>query len=201
MSKRNGWLRLTSAAVLCLVLAAGRDARAKETGLKIGVVNVNKVFDNYKKKRVLEEDLRMAREQKSRVLREKDKEIKRLTEEIKMLELGSEARKKRESELEKKQVEFRSFTEVTASGLSDRKREITEALYLDIAAVVEEFGRSNGFDLIMKWESVDIKSETLDELLYKINQKTVLFAADTVDITQQVIDRMNEKYAKEIVEK
>lgn len=197
---RRLWLPW-AAAISLLLAVGGQDAGARENAPKIGVVNISKVFDNYKKKRVLEEDLRVTREQKSRVLREKDKEIKRLADEIKMLELGSDVRKKREAEFEKKQVEFRSFTEVTSAALGDRKREITEKLYLEIAAAVEEYGRSNGFDLIIKWENVEIKSDNMEELLYKINQKTVLYAAETVDITQQIIDMVNNKYSKEIVEK
>jgi len=184
-----------------LLTGFGGEIRAADRPPKIGVVNITKVFDSYKKKRVLEEDLRMTREQKTRVIRERDKEIKRLADEVRMLELGSEERKKREAELEKKQVELQSFTQVTTANLATQKREITEKLYTEIADAVTDYGRQNGFDLIIKWENVEIKSASLDELLYKINQRTVLFAAGSVDITDAIVKTVNSRYSKEIIEK
>ena len=202
MPSKTQWVWLLLIAFVYFGYTAGaQDASRKKAAPKIGVINITKVFDNYKKKRVLEEDLRAIREQKSRVLREKENEIKRLADEIRMLELGSEARKKRETEFEKKQVELRSFTEVSAGNLTTQKRDVTEKLYSDIADAVSEYGRKHGFDLIIKWEDVEMRSETMEELLYKINQKTVLFASEKIDITQELIHILNAGYSKEIVEK
>jgi len=172
--KTRVWLSL-AAAVAFVCLTSGQASIAREGGPKIGVVNITKVYDSYKKKHMLEEDLRATREQKSRVIREKENEIKRLVEEIKLLELGSEVRKKKEGELERKQVDLRSFTQVAVGNMTAQTREIMEKLYGEVAKAVRDYGRKNGFDLIIKWENVDIKSKTMDQLLYKINQRTVLF--------------------------
>ena len=202
MILRTRWPLAALALAVCLAGApACRSVWGKDATPKIGVVNVTKVYDNYKKKRDLEDDLRAQREQKSRIIREKEKEIKRLSDEIKMLELGSEARKKRESELEKKQVGLQSFAQVTVGNMATQTRETMEQLYSEVARAVREYGRKNGFDLILKWENVEIRSKTMDELLYKINQRTVLFTADHIDITDAVISMLNTGYSKEIIEK
>ncbi|NOZ21587.1 MAG: OmpH family outer membrane protein [Planctomycetes bacterium] len=197
--------RWSCAAVALAVCLAGllvcRTACGKDRAPKIGVVNVTKVYDNYKKKRDMENDLRAQREQKSRVIHEKEKEIKRLTDEIKLLELGSDARKKREADLEKRQVDLQSFTRVTVGNMATRTREIMQRLYTEVVEAVQKYGRQNGFDLIIKWENVEVESKTMDELLYKINQRTVLFASDHVDITDEVISALNAGYSKEIIEK
>jgi len=176
-------------------------APAADGGPKIGVVNITKVFESYKRKRALEEDLRSTREQKTRVIREKETELKQIVDELQMLDLGSEQRKNREADLEKKQVDLRSFTEVTAGNLAVQKREVTEALYTEIVKAIADYGKKNGFDLIIKYEDVEIKSDSLDQLLYKINQRSVLYTSDAVDITQEVIGMLNKGQSGEIVEK
>ncbi|MEW6358895.1 MAG: OmpH family outer membrane protein [Planctomycetota bacterium] len=196
------WLAATLACAVWLAgLPGRRTAWGEDRPLKIGVVNITKLYDSYKKKREMEDDLRAQREQKTRVVREKENEIKRLAEEIKVLELGSEARKKREAELEKRQVELQSFTQVSVGAMTTQTREIMEKLYAEVVEAVQEYGRKHGFDLIIKWENVEVSSKTMDELLYKINQRTVLFTSEHIDLTDELISALNTGYSKEIIEK
>ena len=184
-----------------LVLPVAASLGAEQKPLKIGVVNLTKVFEGYKKKQHLEEELRSVREQKTRVLRQKSDEIMRLREEIKMLELGSEERKRKESLLQQKQLDFRNFNEVTASNLLEQKLDVTRTLYEDIIKAISAYGKRENFDLIIKVQDIDTESRTLDELLYKINQHIVLYNAERIDITQDILDILNDYYSKEIIEK
>ena len=46
-----------------------------------------------------------------------------------------------------------------------------------------------------------LTSETIDELLFKINQRSVIYASARVDITDAVLNRLNQGYSKEVIEK
>jgi len=189
------------AVFVVLLLASVAPAGAESKGVTIGVVNITKVFEGYKKKQDLEKELRNTREQKMRTLREKNDQVARLRDEIRMLELGSEERKRKEEELERKQLDLKNFGQVTAGNLVEQKLDITQTLYEEISKVIDAYGKEKGFDLIVKYEQVPIESKSLDELLYKINQKMVMFASERIDITDEILDIINEAYSKEIVEK
>ncbi|HHT9118556.1 MAG TPA: hypothetical protein ACFYD1_07980, partial [Candidatus Hypogeohydataceae bacterium YC38] len=68
--------------------------------LKIGVINLNQVFENYEKRKELEEDFKDVRAKAEDILKEKQDELLSLREETQLLEMGSATRKEREAEFE-----------------------------------------------------------------------------------------------------
>jgi Skp family chaperone for outer membrane proteins len=176
-------------------------AWSAEPGPKIGVVNIAKVFANYKKTQDLERDLRATRDQKQQVADEKRNEIVKVRDSIALLEIGTDERKKLEEEFQKKQVEFQTFQRVTTESLSGKRRDVTEKLYSEIVKAIADLGKEQNFDVIIKVEDTSLSSETLDELLFKINQRNVVYAAPKLDITDAVLNRLNKGYSKEVIEK
>ncbi|MFQ5861566.1 MAG: OmpH family outer membrane protein [Candidatus Brocadiales bacterium] len=163
--------------------------------LQIGVVNLNQVFENYEKRAELEESFKELRAGEEDLLRDKQDNLVGLREEIQLLERGSEARKEKEVELEKKLLYLQLEEEVARKNLGAKEKEFYEELYNDISGAIEEIGREQGFDLILKKEVIEPKSADLLELRLKIGMGTVLYYSDVVDITDMVIDYLNEKYA------
>ncbi len=175
-------------------------ARAQQAP-KIGVVNVAKVFSNYRKTQELERDLKATRDQKQQVADEKRNELNKLRESIALLELGTDERKKQEEDFQKKQVEFQSFQKVTADALVNKRREATEKLYAEIAKAIGDHGREQNFDLIVKLDDAPITSDSVDELIFKINQRNVIYVSPKLDITDTVLNRLNKAYSKDVIEK
>ncbi|MFQ5956469.1 MAG: OmpH family outer membrane protein [Candidatus Brocadiales bacterium] len=179
---------------LLFVVSIAFPAVASAQDLKIGVVNLNQVFENYDKRADLEESFKDLRVQEEDILREKQDSLISLREEIQLLERGSEARKELETELEKKVLYLQLEEEVASKNLGAKEKEFYEELYRDISATIEEIGREEEFDLILKKEVIEAKSADLLELRLKIGMGTVLFYSDVIDITDMVTNYLNEKY-------
>jgi hypothetical protein len=62
---------------------------------------------------------------------------------------------------------------------------------------VEEIGKQNNFDLIIKKEEPELKSGQISDLQFKIGIRTVLYHSESVNITLDVIDSLNASYSKE----
>lgn len=188
-------MRLCKFLFLFFVTIIALPAVTYAADLKIGVVNLNLVFENYTKRAELEESFREIRDREEETLREKQDSLMDLREEIQLMERGSEARREKEAELEKKILHLQVEEEVARKNLAAKEKEYYEELYSDIKNAITEIGKNEGFDLILKKEEVEPKSADLLELRLKIGMGAVLFYSDAVDITNMVVEYLNKNYA------
>ena len=79
-----------------------QDIVAKE--LKIGIVDINEIFDKYDKRVELDQQLKDTEAEFKNEIENKKKEMIDLNEETQLLDLGSESRDKNMEILEKKNV-------------------------------------------------------------------------------------------------
>lgn len=164
--------------------------------LKIGVINLNQVFENYEKRKELEDDFKDVRAKAEDILKEKQDELLSLREETQLLEMGSAARKEKEAELEKKLLYLQLEEEVARKNLGVKEKEFYEELYKDISIEAEEIGKAEGFDLVLKKEVIEPKSADLLELRLKIGIGTVLYFSNAIDITEKVVKGLNKRYSR-----
>lgn len=188
-------------ALWAAALASAAEADKGLSAPRIATVNIVKVFAGYKKTQDLDRDLRATREQKQQVADEKRSEITKLRESIALLEIGTEERKKKGDDLQMKQVEFQSFQKITADSLVSTRKEATEKLYAEISKAIADYSREQGLDLIVKVDDSPLTSESIDELLFKINQRGIVYSSPRLDITDAVLNRLNKGYSKEVIEK
>lgn len=194
--ERERLMRLLSFFVPFLVLIISLPGTTIGKDMKVGVVNLNKVFDQYDKRKELENDFRDIRNRSEEVLKAKQDEAMALRDEIQLLDPGSAARKKKEEDMEKLLLYLQIEDEVARKNLTKAEKEFYEELFQDINAVVEEVGKKEGFDLILKKEDIDTKSADLVELRLKIGIGTVLYFSNALDVTDKVVESLNRRYKK-----
>lgn len=163
--------------------------------LRIGVVNLNQVFENYKKRTEMEESFKDLKTREEEQLMDKQDSLTGLREEMQLLERGSAARKELEAELEKKLLYLQLEEEVARKNLGEKEKEYYEELYQDISSAIDTIGKEQGFDLILKKETIEAKSADLLELRLKIGIGTVLYYSEALDITDIVVQYLNERYS------
>lgn len=70
-------------------------------------------------------------------------------------------------------------------------RQLSETLYNAIVAEVEAYAKAEGYDLVLKIDDIPEESPSDRALANKINRRHVLYHAAAVDITAQVLARLN----------
>lgn len=191
------------ASLACLYLFSLNSIQAKEAGvassssksLKVGVVDLNTVFEKYEKRKMFDAQLKEQEKQYQKIVNDKKKELVSLSEKIQLLDLGSDARKKDEETFEKKNMELESYAKFAEKSLMKKYKDYFESLYTEVCKEVEDIGKREQYDLIIKKEEPELQSGGISELQFKVGIKTVLYHSTEVDITTQVIDNLNKKYS------
>ncbi len=172
-------------------------ANAEAEDFKIGVVDISRVFEKYQKRIDLDQELKAQEKEFQDEINNKRKEIIDLDEETQLLDLGSESRSKNENLLERKNVELEGYAKFAERQLLKKYKDFFENIYEEVVQKVEEIGKQESFDLIIKKEEPDLKSGQISDLQFKIGIRTVLYHSESVDITLDVIDNINASYSKE----
>ena len=167
--------------IMCLALALLasftysniKPANAEAEDFKIGVVDIGGVFEKYQKRLELDQKLKEQEKGFQDEINKKRKELIDLDEETQLLDLGSESRGKNENLLERKTVELEGYAKFAERQLLKKYKNFFENIYQEVVQKVEEIGKQEGFDLIIKNEESDLKSGKISDLQFKIGIRTV----------------------------
>jgi len=202
--KRSLFVLGVCAGLTLLFLCSVTGAHAKESssagvssrGIKVGVVDLNMVFEKYEKRKAFDAQLKEQEKQFQKIVNDKKKELVGLNEKIQLLDLGSEARKKDEESLEKKTMELESYAKYAEKSMMKKYKEYFGNLYTEVCKEIETLGKREQYDLIIKKEEPELQSGGISELQFKVGIKAVLYHSESVDITNQVLDSLNKKQAE-----
>ena len=197
-------LRFARMPIMCLAFAlfaslicTNINIANAEEDFKIGIVDIGSVFEKYQKRIDLDLELKEQEKGFQDEVNKKRKEIIDLDEETQLLDLGSESRSNNENLMERKNVELEGYAKFAERQLLKKYKNFFENIYQEVVQKVEKIGEQEGFDLIIKNEEADLKSNEISDLQFKIGIRTVLYHSDSVDITFDVVDILNASYSKE----
>jgi outer membrane protein len=143
--------------------------------LRLAYVNLKKVLDDYEKVRDGEKQLLKEAEDKNAVREKLVNEIKNLREKIDLLD--NKEKEKKQKELDEKVKRLQDFTYETRTDLRQKRDEKFRDIMKEVKTVVEEYGKSHNYNIII--------DDTL--LLYK---------DDKLDATEDIIKTLNQRYNK-----
>lgn len=93
-------------------------------------------------------------------------------------------------------MELESYAKFAEKSLMKKYKDYFESLYTEVCKEVEDLGRREQYDLIIKKEEPELQSGGISELQFKVGIKTVLYHSDALDLTTQLIDILNKKYSE-----
>ena len=168
------------------------------TDIKIGVVDLSRVFEHYKKRKVLDKKLKETESDYESIIREKQDEIMKLKDDVALLDMGTDSRGKKEDTIQRKSIELEVYAKFAEQNLLKKYKDYFEGIYIDLSNAVIQFGRENGYDLILKNEEPELKSNEITDLQFKIGIKGVLYYSNKVDITSRIIENLNNNFRRSI---
>lgn len=181
-------------------LAKGDAAR----GLRIGAVNIVRVFDELEEKVDMNADLRQLEEKRGVRLRELGDRARELEEKAKLLRPDTEEARSNAKVLEEASREFRSYRDATEDHLYNKLYDFTLNIYKKISGEVQAYAREAGYDIVLRTRESEIGDidATLRprtrymELNRRIDAQSVLFHGAALDFTEAIIKRLNDKYQR-----
>ena len=143
--------------------------------LKIGYVNLAKVFDGYERTKASDAELESKGKQKEAQLQQRMDELKKLRESLELL--NDKAKDTKSSEAEAKADELQRFRTSTARDLRRERDRIAKEILQEIQASIEDYGKANGFSMVF-------------------DERSLLYAQPGFDVTDQVLQALNSRYHK-----
>lgn len=166
-------------AALVVALAAGLwpcapCPRASAENLKIGFVNLARVFDEYQRTKDSEAGLEARGKQKQAQLEAQFNELKKLRQGLELL--NDQAREAKAREIEEKSDQFKRTKSQSERELVGQRNQVAKAILDEIGQVVSEYAKTNGFSLVL-------------------DQRSLLYGQDAYDLTNEILSTLNERYA------
>ena len=142
--------------------------------IKIGYVNLAKVFDSYERTKSSEAALEKQGKQKDAELQARLNELKKLREGLELL--NDQAREAKAHEIEQKADDLQRFKTATLRELGRERQKLADSIFTDIQGVIDDYAKANGFSLILQKDKVVLYGEPVydvtDEILKALNSRS-----------------------------
>ena len=157
--KRNLFC-LMSVAIIGGILASA--AQAKE--LKVGVIDVEKVYSSYDKAKASAVDFQKERKIKQAEMDKKQADLKALVDEYnkKKDKMRDGDKKDLEKKINDKKVEVLNYKRTTDAELIAKNRDVAQSRLKEVANAVQSYAKDKSFDLIIDKKSLPYFSNALD---------------------------------------
>lgn len=173
--KKFARIGLLVIAGLLLTKGLGRAA-----DVKVGVVDVNKIFSSYTKVTENQAEFNKFREERQADVQKKadaaDKEIQLLQGKLDSKAIKKEASDKITADIEKKKQDILNLQREVYQELQTKNRDLVEARVKEIEAAIAKLAKENGYAIV-------------------INKEAVLYSPETADLSDQTIAALNKPAA------
>jgi len=147
--------------------------------IKVGVVDVQQILNQSQRGQVLKQKLEQERAGRQKDLDARQQELVKLQAEYEKQApvLSEQAKREKKESLERRVRDARRVAEDANRDFEKKVREAEMETTREIFAVIQEYGKDQGFSLIME-------------------RSSLIFSAASVDVTSDVIKRYDAKGAK-----
>ena len=157
------------------LLCAGVCLPVEAQELKIGYVNIGEVFDGYEKTKGSDAVLEKKGKQKEAELEVRMNELKKLRQNLELL--NDDSREAKEREIEEKSEELQRFRTSTARDLRRERDKIAAEILSEIRQGIEEYAKANNFSLI-------------------VDERSLLYGQPAYDVTADILKRLNSRVSR-----
>jgi Skp family chaperone for outer membrane proteins len=158
-------------------------------GTTIALLDIEEVFQNYKRYKAMLDDVRKDEQALDTFVRGKAKELNTMQVELRDYKPGTA----NYSQLEKRIATLKAETTVEAElkrkDFIIRRSKASHAAYQDITRTVARFAESNGINLVMAYDKREVDPTNPNQVLTEINRRVVY--QRSLNITKYIIEQLN----------
>ena len=171
MKHKSGAISALVMTGFLMVSAAGVQA----ADLKIGTVDLARVFDEYNKTKEFDKTLETKGTAKQTDRDKMVAEVKKLRDEAELL--SAKAKDEKQGVIDDKIKALQDFDRVTRDGLRKERDAMVKDILKEIEVVIQDYGKSQGYGFIF-------------------NDRVLVYKGEQNDVTSQVVKVLNDNYAK-----
>jgi Skp family chaperone for outer membrane proteins len=198
--KKLHWILLialgTMLATLALTptLAQEKPAPAAAGPAKTAVCDLFVVLKNYDRGNDLKKELKARVDKITAEGDKRGKEITKIQDTLEELKPGSKEYDVQLNKMTQLTIDRQAFLNYQDELAKRETFRYTKEVYQDVLDGIEKVAKERGVQLVLFKESPNLVSRTYDELLEQISRRKVLFSDPSLDITDDVLKRINRDY-------
>ena len=182
-------------ALTCVLAVARAEGDKRERSpLLVGVVDLGAAFKGYDRKEDLEKEINATKRRFEEEAREQQAQLESFK--AKVDRADADDRPKLDGDLRIKVATFKAEREEWERSLKLDIERMTVAILDEIEREIRAYGKANGFDLILKSDSFVWGDERFQERVFRAQVVTVFHRDEALDVTKQVLERLNAKAKK-----
>lgn len=170
-------------------------APAAALPVKIGLVDMARVFKEYHKFNDLRHELKLEMTKSMEEAQGIATQAKKIQEELELLKKDSPEFAKREGDLARLSAEFDTKRKLANASYVRSEADIFETAYRDSTEVVRIYAEHFKFTMVMRFNSDELDADNPQKLASSLN-KLVVYHQAKDDITDPVIEYLNRQYGK-----
>lgn len=170
--KKFQWLVLIALVLGVLVPGA---TKAYAADMKIGYVDLARVFDEYQKTKDFDKSLEAKGTAKTAEREKMVNDIKKLRDEAEVL--GAKAKEDKQGVIDEKMKSLQEFDRMTRDTLRKERDTMIQGILKEIEGTIQSYGKSQGYSMIL-------------------SDRALVFKPETGDATNDIIKALNDNYTK-----
>lgn len=188
-------LVLVAALLLSLTVAA----RAQDAGgTKIAVANPARIFADMQETQDLKQKLEQERASLEGEVKARQQKVRDLQAARDLLKADSAQYQEADKAFMKEAIEFDTWSKITQAQLQGNQKQQMKILFDKIVTATQEVASARGIDLVLADQKPDLPENlaqiNVEQLRGILNQRNVLHADPKVDLSDEVIAKLDEKY-------
>jgi Skp family chaperone for outer membrane proteins len=160
----------------------------------VAVIDVVKVFNGYRQTQDLNEEFEKRRRQVQEELDARDATLDTKARELEAFHPDSADYNQRRRELQRLRIDRENYMRFAEMEVRDLFRDWTRRTYDEICQTAADVARERGFEMVLAREELEQDLPDATALKQQIRSRKVIYFDPASDITDQVLDRLNQSY-------
>jgi Skp family chaperone for outer membrane proteins len=189
---------LTTFAVLAGLIVTARAQNTTDSSklpVKIGLVDMAKVFKDYDKFNDMRESLKAEMQAQLEGAQKIAADAKKVTDELALIKKGTEKYITLEQKLARLSSDFETKRKLAQANYVRREAEIFEKIYTESTTIIEQYAKYYKYTLILRFNSEPVNAEDPKSLAASLN-KLVIYNRPSDDLTGAIVGHLNKNYVK-----
>jgi len=190
-----------AASAACMLLASANQAQTPPRaepggGTKVGVVDVERVFEECEQTQVLNRKIEAYRKKVAQEVDQREEAMKAEQAALEAFAKDSADYYKRNKEFKQKVLEYNVWKAMTTENMAESYRMWVERTYQMITAEVEAAAKGQGVQLVLVRDRLKTDVKDTQELRARIISRKVVYAEAGIDLTEKVLADLNTNFQK-----
>ncbi len=166
--------------------------------LKLATASPSKIFAQVKETQEVKTQLQTQRDALKGQASTRRAKVEELQQQMEVLKPDSPSYQEANKQFMTAAIEYKNWGEISEAQQARTEKLQTKLLFDKITAAIAELAKERGIDLVFAEQpAMNIEKMNVDQLVQLLNQRQVLFSSSSVDLTADVVARLDARHQEQ----